>query len=74
MKVNLKLVKKMVLDVIFIKMEIYIKDNGLITKNMEMEPKLILINKNTLEIIIKIKNQDKEYLFITMVIYTPESF
>jgi len=74
MKVNLKLVKKMVLDAIFIKMEIYIKDNGLITKSMEMEPKLILINKNTLEIIIKIKNQDKEYLFITMVIYTPESF
>jgi hypothetical protein len=47
MKVNLEIVKKMGSGVTFTKMETFIKDNGLITKSMEMEPKLIQTNKNT---------------------------
>jgi hypothetical protein len=47
MKGNLEIVKKMGLGVTSTKMETFIKDNGLITKSMEMEPKLIQTNKNT---------------------------
>ncbi len=74
MKVNLKIVKKMALDVTFIKMETFIKDNGLIIKSMVMEPKLTLTNKNTQDNTIKIKNQAKEFSFIAMGINTRESF
>ena len=74
MKVNLEIVKKMGSGVTFTKMETFIKDNGLITKSMEMEPKLIQTNKNTQENISKIKNLVKEYSFTIMVINTRGSF
>ena len=74
MKVNLEIVKKMGSGVTFTKMETFIKDNGLITKSMEMEPKLIQTNKNTQDNIPKIKNPVKEYLFTIMVINTRVSF